>query len=121
MTNVLRNLSIWIPSVLLMVSNFHLAEAQSNVKSEVAVVAYTDNEKYRYSEGLCAIQRNQLWGFMDTTGRVVIDFKFRNNGYEIPTFHEGKCCICSQSESDVLIRIYIDKVGNAYQIGRAHV
>jgi len=96
-----------------MVSNFHLAEAQSNVKSEVAVVAYTDNEKYRYSEGLCAIQRNQLWGFMDTTGRVVIDFKFRNNGYEIPTFHEGKCCICSQSESDVLIRIYIDKVGNA--------
>ena len=95
----------------MMVSNFQLAEAQSIVNKEVAVVSYIDNEKYQFNEGLCAIQRDQLWGFIDTTGRVVIDFRFRNNGYEIPSFHEGKCCVCIQTESEDLKRIYIDKVG----------
>lgn len=97
----------------MMVSNFQLVEAQSAVIKDVAVVAFDENEKYTFSEGLCAIQRNQLWGFMDTTGRIVIDFKFRNNGYEIPTFHEGKCCVCIPSESEELKRVYIDNKGNA--------
>jgi hypothetical protein len=96
----------------MMVSNLQLAESQTIVESEVAVVAYTDNVHYRFSEGLCAIQRNQLWGFMDTTGRIVIDFRFRNNGYEIPAFHEGKCCVCLQTTSEDVKRMYIDKTGN---------
>lgn len=96
-----------------MVSSLHLTEAQSNAKNEVPVVAFDDNARYRFSEGLCAIQRNQLWGFMDTTGAVVIDFKYRINGYEPPIFHEGKCCVCIQTEAGDLKRIFIDKLGHA--------
>src|SRR5659263_591458 len=106
--NFLKHLTIWIPFVLMMVSNLQLTVAQSFVNKDVAVVSYEDNEKYRFSEGLCAIQRDQLWGFMDTTGKVVIDFRFRNNGYEIPAFHEGKCCVCIQTEQEELRRLYID-------------
>jgi hypothetical protein len=95
----------------MMVSNLQLTVAQSLVKKDVAVVSYDDNEKYCFSEGLCAIQRDHLWGFMDTTGKVVIDFKFRNNGYEIPTFHEGKCCVSIKTDQDDLKRFYIDKTG----------
>lgn len=98
----------------MMVSNLQLTVAQSFVNKDVAVVSYEDNEKYRFSEGLCAIQRDQLWGFMDTTGKVVIDFRFRNNGYEIPAFHEGKCCVCIQTEQEELRRLYIDKAGIAF-------
>ncbi|MCX6309571.1 MAG: WG repeat-containing protein, partial [Bacteroidia bacterium] len=95
-----------------MVSNLQLTVAQSFVKKEVAVVSYDDHEKYCFSEGLCAIQRDQLWGFMDTTGRVVIDFRFRNNGYEIPAFQEGKCCVSIKTEQEDYQRFYIDKAGN---------
>jgi len=109
--NFYKHLTIWIPSVLLMVSNLQLTEAQSIVNKDVAVVSYTDNEKYQFSEGLCAIQHDRLWGFIDTTGNLVIDFRFRNNGYEIPSFHDGKCCVCIQTQSEDLKRIYIDKSG----------
>ncbi|HET9570506.1 MAG TPA: WG repeat-containing protein [Bacteroidales bacterium] len=95
-----------------MVSNLQNIESQSLVKKEVVVVAYTDNEHYRFSDGLCAIQRNQLWGFIDTTGKFVIDFRFSSNGFEIPTFHEGKCCVSIQSSSGEITPIYIDKAGN---------
>lgn len=102
-----------IPSLLMVVSNFQLAVAQTVGNMEVAIVSYDDNDKYRFSEGLCAIQRNQLWGFIDTTGRIVIDFRFRSNSFEIPAFHEGKCCVCIQTETEELKRLYIDKTGKA--------
>lgn len=94
-----------------MVSNFQLTKAQSIAKKDVSIVAFDDNIRYRFSEGLCAIRRNQFWGFMDTTGNVVIDFKFRTNGYETPVFSEGKCGVCTQTPSGELRRIYIDKKG----------
>lgn len=108
----MKHLAIWIPSILLMVSNLQLANSQSIAKEEVSVVAFDGNIRYRFSEGLCAIQRNQLWGFMDTTGNIVIDFKFRNNGNETPVFNEGKCCISIKNQEDDVKRIYIDKVGH---------
>ncbi len=95
-----------------MVSNLQLTLAQSIANKEVVVLAYDDIEKYRFSEGLCAIKRGQLWGFMDTTGKVVIDFRFRNNSFEIPTFHEGKCCVVLNTDQEDLRRFYIDKTGN---------
>lgn len=107
---VIRNL--WMPAFLTLAFHFQWAAAQSVASSEVAVISYDEHERYRFSEGLCAIQRNQLWGFMDTTGKVVIDFKFRNNGSEAPAFHEGKCCVCIQTEKEELKRMYIDRAGN---------
>src|SRR5665647_1487375 len=97
----------------MVVSNLQLAVYQIVVNKEVTIVSYDDNDKYRFSEGLCAIQRNQLWGFMDTTGKIVIDFRFRNNGFEIPAFHEGKCCVCMKTEQEDSRRLYIDKTGRA--------
>ncbi len=99
--------------MLLLVSNLQLTEAQLTAKREPVVVDYTDNDRYCFSEGLCAIQRDQMWGFMDTTGRVVIDFRFRNSGYETPVFKEGKCCVCVSTDGSDLKRIYIDPSGKA--------
>lgn len=96
-----------------MVSNLQFAAAQTMTMDEVVLLSYVDNEHYRFSEGLCAIQRNELWGFIDTTGKVVIDFSFRSIGREIPTFKEGKCCIGKPSDAGDLKRIFIDKSGKA--------
>jgi len=87
--------------------------AQPVANKEVVTIAYDDQDTYRFSEGLCALQNNHLWGFIDTTGRVVIDFKYRNIGHEVPTFREGKCCVSIQTESESLKRLYIDQAGNA--------
>lgn len=96
-----------------MVSNFQLSDAQAIANEEVVVLSYSDNEHELFSEGLCAIQRGELWGFMDTTGKVVIDFAFKSNGREIPEFKEGKCCVCLPTQAGDLRRIYIDKSGKA--------
>ena len=41
---------------------------------------------YDFSEGLAAVRKDQLWGFINTTGKTVIDFKYTDvesfsNGY----------------------------------------
>lgn len=103
----------WMPALLTLAFHLQWTSALSAGSSEVAVISYDEHERYRFSEGLCAIQKDQLWGFIDTTGKVVIDFKFRNNSSEFPSFHEGKCCVCIQTDKEELKKMYIDRAGNA--------
>jgi hypothetical protein len=81
--------------------------------SERKKLVFDDHVKYRFSEGLCAIQRNQQWGFIDTLGNVVIDFKYSCVGFEAPCFRDGICSICERLPNDELKRICIDKKGNS--------
>lgn len=111
MSKRLATHNFWMPALIALAFHLQWATAQSVGSSEVAVISYDEHERYHFSEGLCAIQRNQLWGFIDTTGKVVIDFKFRNNSSEAPAFQEGKCCVCLQTEKEELKRMYIDQAG----------
>jgi hypothetical protein len=81
-------------------------------------LVFDDLDHYIFSEGLCAIQRNQLWGFIDTLGNVIIDFRFQNTGYEVPRFRDGICCVCLKTSEDEFEKVCIDKTGSVLFSGK---
>lgn len=56
-----------------------------------------------FSEGLAAVQKDGLWGFIDTNGNVVIEFQYSVAG----DFHEGRAAVSNQQSN----LFYIDKTG----------
>lgn len=58
-----------------------------------------------FSEGLAAVQRNRLWGFIDTSGETVIDFQYEVAG----DFHNGRAAV-SDPEGNIF---YINPKGTA--------
>lgn len=56
-----------------------------------------------FSEGLAAVQKDGLWGFINTSGYVAIDFQYSVAG----DFHEG-CAAVSDQQGNLF---YIDRTG----------
>lgn len=73
---------------------------------------FDDADRYVFSEGLCALKKNQLWGFIDTTGKVVIDFTFFAWGNENPFFSCGIAMVAMQgATTGMRVPVFIDKKG----------
>ena len=74
---------------------------------------FDDGENYTFSEGLCALKKNQLWGFIDTTGSVVVNYTFfANNGLHNPKFSSGIALVAVKDPSGFgQTPVYIDKKG----------
>lgn len=77
-----------------------------------------------FSEGLAAVRKGTQWGFIDKTGKLVIDF--RNDlvwnkeaianqkdikGIHYPYFKEGRCIIQELKEEDIPYYGFIDTNG----------
>jgi hypothetical protein len=63
-------------------------------------------QAHNFSEGLAAVQNwDEKWGFIDQTGKVVIDFIFST---EPDDFHSGFAIVTKQNGE----KCYIDKQGN---------
>lgn len=56
-----------------------------------------------FSEGLAAVQKDGLWGFIDTNGDVAIEFQYSVAG----DFHGGRAAVSDQQNN----LFYIDKTG----------
>jgi len=76
-------------------------------------VRFDNWENYIFSEGLCALKKNELWGFIDTTGNVIVDFKYFSwAGFQNPKFSSGIAMVGTQDPSGMgRMPIYIDKKG----------
>lgn len=72
---------------------------------------FDDEDNYTFSEGLCALKKNQLWGFIDTTGKVVIDFTLFIPGNQPPKFSSGIALVVVQDPSGTRKPVFIDKKG----------
>lgn len=67
---------------------------------------------YRFHEGLCALQKNNLWGFIDTLGIWVIEPQYFKWGSGIPTFSDGICLVAIKDPKGYgNIPVYINKKG----------
>ena len=80
------------------------------VTNEVIVSPTTYTKAWVFSEGLAAVERKGYIGFVNTSGKVAIDFKFSyrgNNLYEF-VFHNGYCVVADSS----------NKIGVINQKGR---
>jgi hypothetical protein len=76
-------------------------------------VRFDNEDNYVFTEGLCALKKNDLWGFVDTTGTVVIDFKYFSwLGFKNPKFSSG-IALVGTSNAQGMDRhpIFIDKTG----------
>ncbi|MCX6244952.1 MAG: WG repeat-containing protein [Bacteroidetes bacterium] len=71
---------------------------------------YADGD-YVFHEGYCALKKNDLWGFIDTLGNVVIDFKYFSwQGLTAPYFSSG-IALVSVKEGTANVPKYLDKKG----------
>jgi hypothetical protein len=78
-------------------------------------VIFDDGNDYECSEGLCAVPRDGLWGFIDLQGKVVLDFKYAltvTNDPKSASFHDGIALVAQIVSGGGLHPFYIDKAGN---------
>jgi hypothetical protein len=71
-------------------------------------------QPYRCAEGLCAVSKGGLWGFVDYLGNLVLDFRYPTLAMEVPHFSHGTCVVGSPESKDAGTAgfIFIDKKGN---------
>lgn len=93
------------------ISNLIGATSIEQLKAKNAKNVMADKEQeYEFSEGLCAIHRDNFWGFIDTLGNVTIDFKYGSHGQ--PRFHGGICNTTLNTGDILNTFVCIDKKGN---------
>jgi hypothetical protein len=81
-------------------------------KAGAKQVKCADDNDYLFSEGLCAINKNELWGFIDTLGNWVIEAQYFKWGPEYPKFSSGICLLGMKAPDGYgNIPVYIDKKG----------
>lgn len=68
---------------------------------------------YMFNEGVCALEKNNLWGFIDTLGNWVIEPKYFEWAAAKPVFSGGICLLAIKAADGYgNVPIYIDKNGN---------
>lgn len=70
-----------------------------------------------FNEDVAAIKKGNLWGFIDTNGTLIIDFRddlvsTTFEKYDYPIFKNNRCLI-SQKKDGIAYFGYIDKTGKA--------
>jgi len=67
----------------------------------------------RCAEGLCAVSKDGLWGFIDYRGNLVLNFQYPSTG-NVPYFSHGVCAVGSRDpKGPTTVGFgFIDKKGN---------
>ncbi len=77
------------------------------------LLKYDQDGDYCFHDGLCALKKNQLWGFIDTTGTWVIEPKYFQWGKNAPVFSDGICLLATRAADGIgNVPVYLDKKGN---------
>jgi hypothetical protein len=90
------------------------ADAKKPSLANAKEVRFDNGDNYRFTDGLCAVKKNDLWGFIDTTGKVIVDFIYfpYGGGVVNPEFSCGMALVAIQGPSGYgRVPIYIDKKG----------
>lgn len=71
----------------------------NTVTDEVIVEPTTYTKAWIFSEGLAAVERNGYIGFVNTSGKVAIGFRFSYRGNPLTefVFHNGHCVVADSS------------------------
>lgn len=85
------------------------AEEKTSTVTVTTLVAPTYEDAKGFSEGLAAVKKNGKWGFIDETGKVVIDFKYDYAG----SFDEGYAVVGKSEEGweEYYTCYIVDKTG----------
>ena len=81
-------------------------------KTGKEVIPMEYDRTLHFSEGLAAVKLNGKWGYLDTKGQVVIDFKYKTAGM----FSGGKASVQAQTQKNGhWFDIDIDRQGKEVQ------
>jgi hypothetical protein len=82
--------------------------------SKAKMMVFDGDYRYRCSDGLCAVEKSGLWGFVDYHGNLVLDFKYSTlfHSPDPPLFKHGACLLQFRDSSNQFSYGYIDKKGN---------
>lgn len=88
--------------------------AHSAIPSAAPHLAFDDYEGYVCGEGMCGVVRDGKLGFVDASGRLVVDFQFpfSKAARATPRFHEGACAVPVSAKDGGVAAAYIDKQGH---------
>ena len=91
----------------------HLDFTEPPNLSKAKTMVFSGNERYRCSDGLCAIRKDGLWGFVDYHGNMVLDFKYTDFlTPDAPLFKHGACLLQFRDSQGHFQVGFIDKKGN---------
>ncbi len=90
---------------------FAFPQAEFTPSTEGATVIVAD-VLGDFQEGMCPVKKGEKWGFIDTTGKLVIDFTLDFNSFDFayPFFSDGICMLPYSDNGHKAFK-YIDKTG----------
>lgn len=110
--------------LLALLAGFPLAMNAQSLKSLNKPILEDLDQVMPFSEGLAAVRKGELWGFINTEGTLVIDFRDdlvwnSQAGTEAggvksvrhPEFRDGRCMIRTLSEEEIPVYGFIDASG----------
>lgn len=107
---------IKIALLLIMVCTLDVTIAQTALVPDMQSakqLKFDDDDSYIFTEGLCALRKSDLWGFIDPGGNWVIEPVYYKWGTENPCFSDGICLVGMRAPDGYgNIPVYIDKQGN---------
>lgn len=105
-----------IAILLIMLGTISFSNAQTSMVPDMQSakqLKYDDDDSYLFTEGLCALKKSNLWGFIDPSGNWVIEPVYYKWGTENPYFSDGICLVGMRAPDGYgNIPVYIDKKGN---------
>lgn len=76
-------------------------------KTGKVVIPFNYAYAFDFSEGLAAVTKDsEKYGFIDTSGNLIVDYKYINNDHQEMKFHDGIAAVCKDEGWG-----YIDKSG----------
>ncbi|MBE2280393.1 MAG: WG repeat-containing protein [Ignavibacteriaceae bacterium] len=99
--------SVFTLLITLILTGILFSQQFSPAITDAKRLIYDDSGEFR--EGFCSIKKGNKWGFMDTSGNIVLDFKYELSSWQIGWlyFQNGLCRIPT-SEQGKKVFIYID-------------
>lgn len=99
--------------LLIMLSTISFSNAQTPNMLSAKQLKFEEDESYIFIEGMCALRKDDMWGFINTDGDWVIEPIYYKWGKENPYFNNGICLMNMKSPDGFgTIPVYLDKKGN---------
>lgn len=99
-------------------ANTAKAKASVAAKPLTAVIINDYDTDFQFCDGMLAIRNNELksWGFINETGKLVINYQWHFDPHMTPKFNSGNCAVFKLSTNGLKTWYILDKSGNAIKV-----
>lgn len=94
------------------------AKASVVVKPLIAVIINNYDTDFKFCDGMLGVWNSELrgWGFINESGKLVIDYQWHFEPYMTPKFNSGYCAVFKSASNGVRAWHILDKSGHAVKV-----